>query len=677
MKHLRFVSVRFCCVIVAYLTIYSLPSYADVITGTAGNDTLQGTIQSDELYGYEGDDQLNANSGHDYLEGGDGDDQLFGEAGYGYLYGGPGADVLNGGSNYDQIYYIDSPAGVQINLDGTAGSGGYAQGDTAVDVESITGSSYNDHLTGDNGFNALKGGEGDDQLFALGDDDEIYGQQGNDFLYGGEGNDYLEGGSGNDHLLGEGGDDYLYSDDGSDHIDGGAGWDQVYYLYSPAGVEVNLNGAAGTGGHAQGDTLLNVEAIMASPHNDILIGSNGENNLYGNAGDDQIFGLGGNDYLYAGQGNNALNGGEGDDTYYVDSLETGSSFLDNQNSTLSYDILDWDVLPANVTTHKIVGGSLDNALQLSVGDYVVTVLKHFESAEFAIDLIRFSDGSSWNVSQIATEASDLSADSDGDGVEDRADAFPNNPLEWSDLDGDGIGDNSDTDRDGDGISNDYENQVGTDPNDSSSTPPDLDGDGIPDSLESLTISINSPVEDSLVKSATPNIGLNFDAVGSTVDTDTLRLTLNGRTLSATCVFQNQIADCTSESSLSDGNHTITAQISDMAGQTSEVVSRTFSIDTEVPKNPNIGQVSFSLFENGQATFSGENGSVEANMVIGITNLHTGQSVQVTSDENGGFEALVDGSDGDSFSITVIDNAGNESNGPAFVFNRDRNFNQFY
>ena len=74
-------------------------------------------------------------------------------------------------------------------------------------------------------------------------------------------------------------------------------------------------------------------------------------------------------------------------------------------------------------------------------------------------------------------------DDDNDGVEDTVDAFPLDPTESTDLDGDGIGDNSDPDRDGDGISNDYEIQVGTDPNDANSTPSDIDGDGIPDSLD--------------------------------------------------------------------------------------------------------------------------------------------------------------------------------------------------
>lgn len=74
-------------------------------------------------------------------------------------------------------------------------------------------------------------------------------------------------------------------------------------------------------------------------------------------------------------------------------------------------------------------------------------------------------------------------DRDGDGVPDQHDAFPDDPTESADLDKDGIGDNKDPDRDGDGISNDYETQAGTNPNDATSAPPDMDKDGIPDVLD--------------------------------------------------------------------------------------------------------------------------------------------------------------------------------------------------
>ena len=65
-------------------------------------------------------------------------------------------------------------------------------------------------------------------------------------------------------------------------------------------------------------------------------------------------------------------------------------------------------------------------------------------------------------------------DLDGDGVP-RAqavpwDAFPLDPKEWRDTDGDGIGDNADADIDGDGWSNADEKRAGTDPMDRFSFP---------------------------------------------------------------------------------------------------------------------------------------------------------------------------------------------------------------
>lgn len=61
--------------------------------------------------------------------------------------------------------------------------------------------------------------------------------------------------------------------------------------------------------------------------------------------------------------------------------------------------------------------------------------------------------------------------------------FPLNKEEWFDTDVDGIGDNSDLDRDGDGISNQFEKQLGTNDLDPASKPGDSDNDGIPDALD--------------------------------------------------------------------------------------------------------------------------------------------------------------------------------------------------
>lgn len=57
----------------------------------------------------------------------------------------------------------------------------------------------------------------------------------------------------------------------------------------------------------------------------------------------------------------------------------------------------------------------------------------------------------------------LPEDSDGDGVVDNDDAFPVDPTEWLDSDGDGIGNNRDLDDDGDGLPDSYELANGLDP----------------------------------------------------------------------------------------------------------------------------------------------------------------------------------------------------------------------
>jgi Ca2+-binding EF-hand superfamily protein len=68
-----------------------------------------------------------------------------------------------------------------------------------------------------------------------------------------------------------------------------------------------------------------------------------------------------------------------------------------------------------------------------------------------------------------------SNDADNDGVENDIDAFPNNPNEYFDTDGDGVGDNADLDDDGDG----YADSVDAFPNDPSEHL-DTDGDGLGD-----------------------------------------------------------------------------------------------------------------------------------------------------------------------------------------------------
>ena len=77
----------------------------------------------------------------------------------------------------------------------------------------------------------------------------------------------------------------------------------------------------------------------------------------------------------------------------------------------------------------------------------------------------------------------LDDDKDGDGVLNSDDAFPDDETEWSDIDLDGFGGNIDPDDDNDGAGDQEEIDCGSNPLDADSLPPDEDGDGICDLLD--------------------------------------------------------------------------------------------------------------------------------------------------------------------------------------------------
>lgn len=110
---------------------------------------------------------------------------------------------------------------------------------------------------------------------------------------------------------------------------------------------------------------------------------------------------------------------------------------------------------------------------------------------------------------------ELDNDRDGDGVLNPDDLFPDDPNENSDFDGDGIGDNSDTDIDGDGVSNeddafDYDADEDT----------DSDGDGVGNNAD--TDDDNDGVldtEDAFETDASESVDTDGDGTGDNADTD--------------------------------------------------------------------------------------------------------------------------------------------------------------
>jgi Ca2+-binding RTX toxin-like protein len=75
-----------------------------VISGDAGNDSIDGGSQNDELYGGNDRDHITGMDGNDIIEGGNGVDTLFGEGGSDTIYGGGSTDRVDGSDGNDNLY---------------------------------------------------------------------------------------------------------------------------------------------------------------------------------------------------------------------------------------------------------------------------------------------------------------------------------------------------------------------------------------------------------------------------------------------------------------------------------------------------------------------------------------------------------------------------------------------
>jgi Ca2+-binding RTX toxin-like protein len=307
-------------------------SHGDVLFGGAGNDKLFGRDPSwsfwpdgdDLLFGGAGDDELDGDTGVDRLVGGDGND---------FLEGGVGADRLDGGAGIDTARYYGSYGGVAVDLSTGTVSGSDAQGDILVSIENVTAGQGNDTLIGNAGANVLKG------------------QTGNDLLRGGA---------------------------GADRLDGGLDTDTVSYYTGSIGVTVDLLANAGSGGDAEGDTLIGFENVSGSQGNDRITGNIVANLLQGWNGDD---------VLHGGYGADRLDGGGGIDTAsYANSwvgvtvdLSTGTGRGGDAEGDIlvSIENLDGsqkaDTLIGNAGANRLDGGAGSDIVAYSNSSIGVTV----------------------------------------------------------------------------------------------------------------------------------------------------------------------------------------------------------------------------------------------------------------------------------------------------------------
>ncbi|MEF8756319.1 MAG: hypothetical protein V5B60_20675 [Accumulibacter sp.] len=386
----------------------------DFLNGGAGNDTLDGGAGNDRLWGGTGADSLIGGDGSDFYyldDAGDsvsetnanpatgGTDQvlsylasttlgahiengrilatgvanLIGNALDNLLDAGSGANLLDGAGGNDTVNYLYAVSGsgvsVSLALSGAQATGGSGS-DTLTGIENLSGSTYDDTLTGDGNANRLNGAQGNDFLNGNAGNDTLDGGAGNDTLWGGTGADSLSGGDGNDsYYVDHAGDsvsesnanpttggidqvfsylaaytlgahiengrilatgtaslsgnalaNLLYAGTGANALDGAGGNDTASYLYgvSGSGVTASLASGAATGGSGS-DTLTGIENLVGSAYADTLSGDGGANVLSG------------------GNGNDTLSGGLGADTFRFDTLPNVAT---NRDTISDFNVVD-------------------------------------------------------------------------------------------------------------------------------------------------------------------------------------------------------------------------------------------------------------------------------------------------------------------------------------------------
>jgi Ca2+-binding RTX toxin-like protein len=250
--------------------------------------------------------------GNTYLIGGAGDDTLIGGKWYTFLNGGLGNDTMTASGGMTFVSYgvghdATGPSGgvtVSLAIQGIA-QDTIGQGiDTLTGIQNLSGSQYDDHLTGDDQDNVLSTNGGNDTLNGAG---------GNDLLALCQGDNTADGGGGSDMAS------WM-----------GLGFDANRAVVSKVtgGVNVSLLLQDTTQNTGQGNVVLsNIEGLEGTHYADTLIGDNGENTLYGAEGNDILVGNGGNDAIYGDRvvswtdplhhtdasGDDKINGGKGND----------------------------------------------------------------------------------------------------------------------------------------------------------------------------------------------------------------------------------------------------------------------------------------------------------------------------------------------------------------------------
>ncbi|MEQ9639869.1 MAG: FecR domain-containing protein [Alphaproteobacteria bacterium] len=329
--------------------------------GSGGGSDGGGDRSTGIFFTEERDEAIRGGDGGDTLVGTTGPDEMFGGAGNDVLLSSAGNDSLFGGDGIDTADYSADTSGIVADLGAGTVSGEATGNDSLEGIENLVGTGFGDQVEGAEVDNTLLGGGGDDTLGAAG------------------GNDVVDGGTGNDSLIGGNG-------EGDDVYIGGEGRDQISYPSATAGIVINLATGIvdGVAGGVGTDTLSEIEDVLASNFDDLIIGDGVANLLMGAAGNDTLIGNGGDDTLDGGADTDLVSYADASAAVNVDlgaGLATGpdgnDQLIDIENAQGSGF---GDVLTGNGGGNLLIGGGGVDTISGGGGDDTIQA-----GAEDAVD----------------------------------------------------------------------------------------------------------------------------------------------------------------------------------------------------------------------------------------------------------------------------------------------------
>lgn len=324
-----------------------------------------------------------------------------------------GADTIVLGARTNWIDYENAPTGLTVDLLNTSANTGDAAGDvykiangshsssawqtltsahTTV-VVNLTGSDFNDNLSGTagdnhilgdpleglanynaNGADTVHGQGGNDWIEGIGGEDSLYGDAGNDLLVGGLGADALWGGTGADTFLyktlqdsAASGYDILHDfESGTDHLDISAisSISSISLLSSGGGTFLFSNTVDGA--------YLEIGSTAPIQASDLVVGAGVTSiNMVGDANFNILIGGGLNDTIQGGGGGDWLAGGGGADRFIFtvtsdSTVATPDSIFDFQTGVDKIDLTALHIGSASVnwlssggSTYVFIDANLD------------------------------------------------------------------------------------------------------------------------------------------------------------------------------------------------------------------------------------------------------------------------------------------------------------------------------